>query len=103
MVARLLGFVLRHRGLTIMLALVLMGAGIQAWLNLPIDAFPEISPIQAKIILKSPGMTPEEIEQRVVRPIELELLSIPSKRVVRSVSKYGITDITVEFTEGVNL
>jgi CzcA family heavy metal efflux pump len=103
MVARLLGFVLRHRGLTIMLALVLTGAGIQAWLNLPIDAFPEISPIQAKIILKSPGMTPEEIEQRVVRPIELELLSIPNKRVVRSISKYGITDITVEFTEGVNL
>ncbi|NBY16531.1 MAG: efflux RND transporter permease subunit, partial [Betaproteobacteria bacterium] len=103
MVARLLGFVLRHRSLTIMLALVLTGAGIQAWLNLPIDAFPEISPIQAKIILKSPGMTPEEIEQRVVRPIELELLSIPNKRVVRSISKYGITDITVEFTEGVNL
>lgn len=103
MVAQLLRFVLRHRGLTIMLALVLTGAGIQAWLNLPIDAFPEISPIQAKIILKSPGMTPEEIEQRVVRPIELELLSIPSKRVVRSVSKYGLTDITVEFNEGVNL
>jgi len=103
MVDRLLGFVLRHRGLTIMLALVLTGAGLQAWLNLPIDAFPEISPIQAKIILKSPGMTPEEIEQRVVRPIELELLSIPNKRVVRSISKYGLTDITVEFTEGVNL
>lgn len=103
MLAQLLGLVLRHRGLTILLALVLTAAGIQAWINLPVDAFPEISPVQAKIILKSPGMTPEEIEQRVVRPVELELLSIPSKRVVRSVSKYGITDITVEFTEGVNL
>ena len=103
MVAQILGFVLRHRGLTILLALVLTGAGIQAWLNLPIDAFPEISPIQASVILKSPGMTPEEIEQRVVRPIELELLSIPNKQVVRSISKYGITDITVEFNEGVNL
>ena len=103
MLARLIGLVLRHRGLTLTLAFVLTGAGIHAWLNLPIDAFPEISPTQAKIILKSPGMTPEEIEQRVVKPIEQELLSIPNKRVVRSISKYGISDITVEFNEGVDL
>jgi len=103
MLARLIGLVLRHRGLTLTLALVLTGAGIHAWLNLPIDAFPEISPTQAKIILKSPGMTPEEIEQRVVKPIEQELLSIPNKRVVRSISKYGISDITVEFNEGIDL
>lgn len=94
---------LRFRGLVLGAAGLLAAAGIYAWLSLPIDAFPDISPTQAKVILKIPGMTPEEVEQRVVRPIEQELLSIPKKRVVRSVSKYGIADITIDFEEGVDI
>jgi CzcA family heavy metal efflux pump len=94
---------LRHPGLALLFALVLVVAGLRAWLQLPIDAFPDISPTQAKIVLKAPGMTPEEVELRVVRPIEQELLSIPRKRMVRSVSKYGIADITLDFEEGVDI
>ncbi|PQA83040.1 CusA/CzcA family heavy metal efflux RND transporter [Limnohabitans sp. TS-CS-82] len=94
---------LRFRSLTLACAGLLLVAGIHAWLNLPIDAFPDISPTQAKVILKIPGMTPEEVEQRVVKPIEQELLSIPNKRIVRSISKYGIADITIDFDEGVDL
>jgi len=48
-------------------------------------------------------MTPEEVEQRVVKPIEQEMLSIPNKRIVRSISKYGIADITIDFDEGVDI
>ena len=94
---------LRYRQLCLLLALVLVAAGWRAWVTLPIDAFPEISPTQTKIILKVPGMTPEEIEQRVVKPLEQSLLSIPKKRIVRSVSKYGIADITLDFEEGVDI
>ena len=94
---------LRFRSLTLACAGLLFIAGTHAWLNLPIDAFPDISPTQAKVILKIPGMTPEEVEQRVVKPIEQELLSIPNKRIVRSISKYGIADITIDFDEGVDL
>ncbi len=94
---------LRYRNLTLGLGVALLLGGLQAWLTLPIDAFPDISPTQAKLILKIPGMTPEEIEQRVVKPIEQELLSIPNKRVVRSVSKYGIADITIDFDEGIDI
>ena len=94
---------LRWRTLTLMLTLLLALAGVRAWLQLPIDAFPDISPTQTKIILKSPGMTPEEVELRVVRPIEQEMLSIPKKRMLRSVSKYGIADITLDFEEGVDI
>ena len=94
---------LRFRSLTLACAGLLLVAGLHAWLNLPIDAFPDISPTQAKVILKIPGMTPEEVEQRVVKPIEQELLSIPNKRIVRSISKYGIADITIDFDEGVDL
>ena len=94
---------LRYRNLTLGLALAIVLAGAKAWLNLPIDAFPDISPTQAKLILKVPGMTPVEIEQRVVKPIEQELMSIPNKQVVRSMSKYGIADITIDFEEGVDI
>ena len=103
MFAALLRLSLRHRLLTLAAAAALALAGLQAWLALPIDAFPDISPTQAKLILKVPGMTPEEVEQRVVRPIEQELLSIPKKRIVRSVSKYGIADITIDFEDGADL
>ncbi len=103
MFEKLIRLSLRFRGLTLACAGLLFLAGIHAWLNLPIDAFPDISPTQAKVILKIPGMTPEEVEQRVVRPIEQELLSIPNKRVVRSISKYGIADITIDFDEGIDL
>ncbi len=94
---------LRWHTLTLLLAALLAAAGLHAWFQLPIDAFPDISPTQAKIILKIPGMTPEEVELRVVRPIEQELLSIPKKRMVRSVSKYGIADITLDFEEGTDI
>jgi CzcA family heavy metal efflux pump len=99
----LIRLALRYRQLTLLLALVILVAGWRAWVTLPIDAFPEISPTQTKIILKVPGMTPEEIEQRVVKPLEQSLLSIPKKRIVRSVSKYGIADITLDFEEGVDI
>lgn len=99
----LIRLALRYRHLTLSLAMAFIFAGLHAWFNLPIDAFPDISPTQAKVILKIPGMTPEEVEQRVVKPIEQELLSIPNKRIVRSVSKYGIADITIDFNEGVDL
>ena len=100
---KLIHTALRWRTLTLLLAALLALAGLRAWFQLPIDAFPDISPTQTKIILKIPGMTPEEVELRVVRPIEQELLSIPKKRMVRSVSKYGIADITLDFEEGTDI
>ena len=103
MFEQLIRLSLRFRSLTLACAVLLFIAGAYAWINLPIDAFPDISPTQAKVILKIPGMTPEEVEQRVVKPIEQEFLSIPNKRIVRSISKYGIADITIDFDEGVDL
>lgn len=103
MLSTLAAVSLKFRSVVIVSALGLIVAGSIAWLQMPIDAFPEISPVQAKLILKAPGMTPEEVEQRIVRPIELEMLSIPQKRIVRSVSKYGIADITIDFEEKVDI
>ena len=99
MVARLVQFALTQRLLVLGLAALLVAAGIAAFRQLPIDAFPDVSTTQVKIIMKAPGMTPEEVESRIVTPIELEMLGIPNKRVLRSVSKYAIADITIDFED----
>jgi cobalt-zinc-cadmium resistance protein CzcA len=100
---RLIQFALTQRLLVVIAALFLAGAGGYAFHQLPIDAFPDVSSTQVKIIMKAPGMTPEEVETRIVTPIELELLGIPSKRVLRSVAKYAIADITLDFDDGTDI
>jgi heavy metal efflux system protein len=103
MLARLIEFSLAQRLLIAALTLALIAAGWQAFSGLPIDAFPDISPTQVKLILKAPGMTPEEVETRVVAPIEMELLGIPRQRVLRSMAKYAIADLTIDFEEGTDV
>ena len=103
MFARLTEFALTQRLLVAVLALLLTGFGSMAWRELPIDAFPDVSTTQVKIILKAPGMTPEEVENRVAAPIEMEMLGIPKQRILRSMSKYGLTDITIDFEDGTDI
>ena len=97
--ASLIRFALTQRALVLLLAAALAGLGYYAFTRLPIDAFPDVSPTQVKIIVKAPGMTPEEVETRITAPIELELLGIPNQVMLRSVAKYSLTDITVDFLE----
>ncbi|MGB1092004.1 MAG: efflux RND transporter permease subunit, partial [Oceanobacter sp.] len=95
--------VLLQRVLILVISLGLLIAGLVSYQQLRIDAFPEISPTQVKIILKAPGLPPEELETRVTRKIEVELLGIPNQAMLRSVIKYGLTDITVDFAEGTDI
>ncbi len=103
MLDRLTEFSLTQRLLVFALTLILVGAGIQAWRSLPIDAFPDVSTTQVKLILKAPGMTPEEVETRIAAPIEMEMLGIPRQRLLRSMSKYGLTDVTIDFEDGTDI
>ncbi|QDX82096.1 CusA/CzcA family heavy metal efflux RND transporter [Denitratisoma sp. DHT3] len=103
MLARLIEFSLTQRLLVIVATVLLLGGGVAAFRELPIDAYPDVSSTQVKVIVKAPGMTPEEVEARIVTPIELELLGIPDKRMVRSVSKYAIADITLDFQDGTDI
>ncbi len=103
MLARMVEFALTQRLLVVLLTLLLIGGGSYAFKNLPIDAFPDVSTTQVKVIIKAPGMTPEEVEARIAAPIEVELLGIPKKKMLRSVSKYALTDITLDFEEGTDI
>lgn len=101
--AALIRFALGQRLLMLIVVLLLAGAGYQAFTSIPIDAFPEVSPTQVKIIVKAAGMTPEEVEARITAPIEVELLGIPHQTILRSIAKYALTDITVDFAEGTDI
>jgi cobalt-zinc-cadmium resistance protein CzcA len=99
MLRRIIEFALSQRMLVLVLATLLAAAGGYAFSRLPIDAYPDISTTQVKLILKAPGMTPEEVEQRVIAPLELELLGIPDQVILRSTAKYAIADITIDFKD----
>ena len=103
MLSKLVEFSLTQRLLVTAMTLLLLGAGVSAFRDLPIDAFPDVSSTQVKLIMKAPGMTPEEVEARIVTPIELEMLGIPNQRVMRSISKYAIADITIDFNDGTDI
>jgi len=103
MLQAIIRFSLTQRLFVGILSLAIIILGIRAWLQLPVDAFPDISPTQVKIILKAPGMTAEEIESQITRPIETELLGIPNQEMLRSTTKYSITDITLDFIQGTDI
>jgi cobalt-zinc-cadmium resistance protein CzcA len=103
MFSKLVEFALTQRLLVAAMTLLLLGAGIASFRDLPIDAFPDVSSTQVKLIMKAPGMTPEEVEARIVTPIELEMLGIPNQRIMRSISKYAIADITIDFNDGTDI
>lgn len=103
MLSQLIKYVLSQRLLVVLAAIGVMVAGVMAYQTLPIDAFPDVSSTQVKIIIKSPGMTPEEVESRITAPIEVEMLGIPKQSGLRSVAKYALTDITVDFNEGTDI
>jgi len=94
---------LSWRLLVIALALAVAGLGTWAFMTLPVDAYPNIAQTQVKVILKAPGMTPEEVESRVITPIEMEMLGIPDQAILRSTAKYAIADITIDFVDGTDI
>lgn len=100
---KLISFTLSQRLFVSLLALIILGFGIKSYNSLPVDAFPDISPTQVKIIMKSSGMTPDEVESRIVIPVEMGMLGLPHQTIMRSTSKYGICDIAIDFEDGTDI
>ncbi len=103
MLASIIEFSLRQRIIVIVGAILVLFFGTYSFINTPVDAFPDISPTQVKIILKLPGSSPEEMENNIVRPLELELLGLKGQKSLRSISKYSILDITIDFDDSVDI
>lgn len=103
MLRNLVAYALSFRLFVVGLALVIAGLGAWTFVNLPIDAYPDIAPTQVKIVLKAPGMTPDEVETRVIAPIEQEMLGIPRQSVLRATAKYAMADLTIDFEDGTDI
>ncbi|MCC7470422.1 efflux RND transporter permease subunit [Candidatus Nomurabacteria bacterium] len=103
MIERLIRTMLEQRLIVLLVVLGLIGSGIAAFRHLPIDAFPDVAPVQVQVITKVPSLAPPEIERLVTFPLEIELTNLPGKTELRSVSRFGLSVITVVFEDRVDI
>lgn len=99
----LVHFALHRRGIVVALTLALMAAGLYALQRIPFDAFPDLTGTRVEVITMAPGMAPEEVERLVTYPIESTLMGVPGAERVRSVSKFGLSLITVPFPDDMDV
>jgi cobalt-zinc-cadmium resistance protein CzcA len=95
-------FVLNHRLIVIVGAVVLMGAGVYAWRTLPIDAFPDVTNVQVMILTEAPGLAPVDVEQQISFPLELAMQGLPDVRQIRSLSKAALSQVVIVFEDKVD-
>jgi heavy metal efflux system protein len=103
MIASLIRFSLTQRLMLLLIAAVLVIAGIWAFRTLPIDAFPDITSPQVQVIAKAPGMAPSEVETRITFPLEMEMQGLPRQTVLRSTTKYALAVIVLDFEDGTDI
>jgi len=101
MLKRILDFHMEHRLLVLVGVVGIIAAGTWALLRIPIDAFPDLTNNQVTVMTDSPGMAPAEVEQLVSYPIEIALMGTPNTQTVRSISKAGLSVVTVVFDDSV--
>lgn len=103
MLEYLIRFAIRRRELIMVAVLAISGLGILNFTKLPIDAVPDITNVQVMINTEAPGYTPQEIEQRVTYPIETAMAGLPNLQYTRSVSRYGLSQVTVIFSDDTDI
>ncbi len=103
MLEALIRFCIRQRWAVLAVIFALAGVGVWSLLRLPIDAVPDITNVQVQINTEAAGFTPQEVEQRITFPIESELAGIPQLEYTRSLSRYGLSQLTLGFKDGTDV
>ncbi|MBW3163649.1 efflux RND transporter permease subunit [Ferrimonas balearica] len=103
MIDSIIAFALRRRFLVLALTLLIAGVGVYNTLKLPIDAVPDITNVQVQINTAAPGYSPLESEQRITYLVENAMAGIPALDYTRSISRYGLSQVTVVFEEGTDI
>ena len=103
MATKLVEWSLRNRFLVIALSIVLMATGVRHMMELPIDAVPDVTNVQVQVLTKAPALAPLEVERLITFPVEASMAGIPDIESVRSVSKFGLSAVTVVFEEGTDI
>ena len=102
MIAQVASYTLRHRAIVIALLLLFIFAGINAFERLPVEAFPDVSNMSVQVITLFPGHAAEEVERLVTIPIENQMNSVPKLVALRSISLFGLSQVTLVFEDGAN-
>jgi cobalt-zinc-cadmium resistance protein CzcA len=100
---RVIAFALKNRLLVLGLTGLLVGVGIWSMLRLPIDAVPDVTNVQVQINTNAPALSPLEVERQITLPVELAMFGLPNLEDIRSVSKFGLSQVTVIFEEGTDI
>ena len=103
MISRILEFSLRQRAVVLLGAVALLGAGLWSALHLPIDAVPDITGVQVQINTEVAALAAEESEKLVTQPIEQELAGLPGVEELRSITKFGLSQVTLQFKDGTDI
>ena len=100
---RLIDFSLKNKFLILMLTVVMVGAGINSMLRLPIDAVPDVTPNQVMVLTQAPGLGPLEVERFITFPVETAMSGLPGITEIRSVSRFGLSSVYIYFDEGTDI
>lgn len=100
---RIISFALANRVLVLALTAVLVGVGVRSMLLLPIDAIPDVTNIQVQINTNVPSLPPLEVERQITLPVEQAMAGLPALEEVRSLSKFGLSQVTVVFEDGTDI
>ncbi|WP_293375452.1 CusA/CzcA family heavy metal efflux RND transporter [Phenylobacterium sp. SCN 70-31] len=103
MLERIIALAIRYRWVVLALALLSVVIGVWSFQRLPIDATPDITNVQVQINTEAPGFSPLEAEQRITFPVETAIAGLPGLEYTRSVSRYGLSQVTVVFRDGTEI
>jgi cobalt-zinc-cadmium resistance protein CzcA len=103
MTQRIVDFSLNNRALVLLGWLLVAVIGVDSLRKLPIDAVPDVTNTQVQILTNSPGLAPEEVERLITSPVEMSMSGLPDVEEIRSVSKFGLSVVTVAFAEGTDI
>ncbi len=103
MLEKIISAMLRQKGMALFLALLVVAFGIYSFITLPIDAFPDVTNIQVDVVSYANGLSAVEIERSVTYPIEMSMRGLPKVKQMRSVTKFGLSLVTIIFEDDVDI
>ena len=100
---KIIEFALRRRTLIIVIGLLVMVAGYYSYRQLPVDAFPDVTPALVQVFTLTEGLAPEEVERYVTYPVEVAMNGLPDLKEIRSVSNFGLSVVNIYFKDGTDI
>ena len=100
---KIIEFALRRRTLIIVMGVLVMGMGYYSYRQLPVDAFPDVTPVLVQVFTITEGLAPEEVERYVTYPVEVAMNGLPHLKEIRSVSNFGLSVVNIYFKDGMDI